>query len=475
MGLIRNIKRIRKVIEKGTEISELLADEDDDDDDEKHKPSRNESIEKQLLKKVVSSSISSGSLKSGIQRTILESAPSKDEGETIGIEGGITRATRYCSFCGQKLRNGASFCSACGEKIQMHATEDLATGDKTSKATCIVSSDKNSIGEEVPSADVMVQPAEKTKKTRYPRKKAKTPAELEEYYSRAKSDESRIRLVANFSIPEEEEEILQLIELCENHIITDKKRIKKEESYEVETAWMEKLEQIYERVSIFMKGTPLHERVEASYYEGKEAFQKKNTFMKQLSRACQKNSALIALVALLVLCLLVIALSVKSLDKKEEAKKKNYTEAVKTVKSLMESDDLDSALKKAESISASSDEEKKERQQLINEIIRRQGNDEGKIVVPYISNELQYSVVVTRLEYAGFTDVSAEPLKADAIEKIKQTVGNIIYEKIESGGVLELSVNGKTQYFDGFSHEKNRNIVGTYVPFDAKIVIRYKE
>lgn len=84
-------------------------------------------------------------------------------------------------------------------------------------------------------------------------------------------------------------------------------------------------------------------------------------------------------------------------------------------------------------------------------------------------------IALTRLEYAGFTDVSAEPLKADAIEKIKQTVGNIIYEKIESGGVLELSVNGKTQYFDGFSHEKNRNIVGTYVPFDAKIVIRYKE
>ena len=366
---------------------------------------------------------------------------------------------KFCSFCGQQLKVTAKFCSGCGR-----AVIDDNNGKNVDPNDDFIEVDEmfDELEEESTQANDRNKSAS--------RNVSHDIDDFELRYSKAKNDDVKIAVIDSFMLPRDSTEMMQLVALCAENISKTGSN-----SYEVETAWMGKLDQAYQRARLTMGNDPLFGEIEAVYLEKSQEYATKNGKARKVSSWVKKHKDGVAIAGCICGLLLLSVMGFVIGFSGESKSKKKFDNAVDKITQEIEEGKLEAAYNDALRLDPSGNDQRKTRQNLLERIAQLRGSVDGKSFLPILSEGMDYKDAITKLEQAGFTDVSAEPAaKKTGLDKAAQKLDEWAGE-IKDGGVVEISVNGDIEYLDGLNHNGATTLMGTYVSPDAKIVVRYFE
>ena len=347
----------------------------------------------------------------------------------------------FCPFCGEKMENPmAKFCPACGHALAEVESEDYVEDNEENG-----NDDENNIAENQP-------------------KVYKTIVDFEEAYIVATSEADKIAAINGVVIPRDPKELVQFVSLCAENISAEGKN-----SYDIDTAWMGKLNQAYQRAKLIRGDDPSFSRIESIYSEKNQEYKSKNGKTKKVGSWVKNHKEAAGIAGLLAFAILLILISSVGLS----LGGRKFDKKIDKIHELIDEGKIDEAYREACRLEPDNKEQKQAKQNVIDRIAELQGNKNGKILLPILSDNINYVDAKTKLEQAGFTNVSAEvAAKRSGVEKYAQKVEKWAGE-IKEGSVIEISVNGSVEYMDQINHDDEVIVMGTYVDPDAKIVLRY--
>ena len=158
----------------------------------------------------------------------------------------------FCSNCGQQLSDGAKFCANCGT-----AVVSTAKANNSRKVVNDGALHKCPNCGELLSSFVSMCPS-----CGYELRNTTSGSAIKEFASKielAETDEQRIRLIRNFTIPNTKEDILEFMILASTN--ADSIYI----SEEISNAWLVKLEQCYHKANLILTKDPDFSKIQSIY------------------------------------------------------------------------------------------------------------------------------------------------------------------------------------------------------------------
>ena len=194
---------------------------------------------------------------------------------------------QYCPNCGKKLEDGARFCSFCGQTITSEKTDNAIESVRTCpncgapikafSLSCPV------CGYEFQSMRASSGLAQFTRQLEEIEKRRPISSALDKIASaftrtKSKTDEEKMNLIRNYSIPNTKEDIYEFFVLASSNL-TPSAFGEASDSPErlLAEAWFSKFEQAYEKAKLTFSDDPLFESVLKTYKKKKlMVFYKRN-------------------------------------------------------------------------------------------------------------------------------------------------------------------------------------------------------
>lgn len=349
----------------------------------------------------------------------------------------------FCKQCGAPLEEGTKFCGACGAPAQT-AQKPKAEQNRTTFEGAVhkcpnCGAALSSFMQNCPECGCEIRSADALK-------------DFEKKYSEASSNRKKVDLIRTFVIPNTKEDILEFAILASSNLDESSYiRVNAAETgdcpqQEVTEAWMAKLEQAYHKASIVMPDTPELSQIEKLFNQKKSSLSKTKTKGGILAFFGSHKWLIWVIAGTVFLLIFYLVFNLP--------KQSSFENEIKIVEQYISEGRYDDALTKLYTIDYDDFGTQKERvDQLKARITELQNKDSGKIPIP-IGNTFvsqKYTDVMQQLSGAGFTNISTE--------KIPDLIVGFLHDE---GDVVEVSINGSTQFTKG-----------EYVDRNAMIIIRY--
>lgn len=184
----------------------------------------------------------------------------------------------YCVHCGERLAPNSKFCSSCGELTEKEQTDNKSSYDNN-KNDVIEEKGKNSERKVVydgeihkcPNCGEVLKAFEvKCPSCGHELRDSKSSTAISEFankISNIKSDEECAKLIRNFPIPNNKEDILEFMILAGSNISGEKSR-------EVFEAWRVKFEQSYQKAKLTFENDKIFSKIQKIYDDTNQKIEK---------------------------------------------------------------------------------------------------------------------------------------------------------------------------------------------------------
>lgn len=279
----------------------------------------------------------------------------------------------FCSNCGQQLVDGAKFCLVCGTRVNT-ATECYEDQRKSVYEGTI---------HKCPNCGDILDAYESVcESCGYERRGTKATSSIQELARKlqeieaqrpfddksskarlagrlSKTDEQKIDLIRNFSIPNNKEDIMEFAVLAASNIDVEsfsgigKTVSQNVANVAISNAWMAKLEQAYQKAKLVFENDSRLSKIEQLYHEKRKAIRKEKT----------KPFKLLGLAIALIYVVLAILFAVSKNSQNKELKR--LDSLVVQVESALQENDYKLALMYAERMTYSGPDDDIEREWMI--------------------------------------------------------------------------------------------------------------
>ena len=165
----------------------------------------------------------------------------------------------FCIHCGHELAAEAKFCANCGKAVNYNLTTQRKTVYDGKIHKCPNCGEMlNSFVTNCPSCGYEIRSTNAVSAIH----------EFAQKLEQLDSPDKRERLIRNFYVPNTKEDIIEFIILATSNI---------EGNGDCDTAWMAKLEQVYQKAKISLGKSPEFEYIEQHYINAKRIFQRNKT------------------------------------------------------------------------------------------------------------------------------------------------------------------------------------------------------
>lgn len=165
----------------------------------------------------------------------------------------------FCTNCGHELTTEARFCANCGKAVDSNSITHRKTVYDGKIHKCPNCGELlNSFVTNCPSCGYEIRSTSAVSAIH----------EFAQKLEQLDSPDKRERLIRNFYVPNTKEDIIEFIILAASNI---------EGNDDCETAWMAKLEQVYQKAELSLGNSPEFEYIEQHYRNAKRVFQRNKT------------------------------------------------------------------------------------------------------------------------------------------------------------------------------------------------------
>lgn len=269
----------------------------------------------------------------------------------------------FCTKCGTKLVDGARFCQKCGaavsENVQTETEQQSETVGKVYR--CPNCGDTlNSFVKKCPSCGLELRGAKATSSVKEFSLKLEAIESRREYEPKkkifelnghdyvSKTDEQKISLIKNFSVPNTKEDMLEFMILATSNIDTEVYNSMKshsESEKRLSNAWLAKMNQVYEKAKISYSNDKDFKQIAELYEKVNKGIEKSKR--KKLYFYC--GFALVYIALILFSCITIATNNISSSKEKktEIARLENIEQEAQ---SLLDNGEYRKALAKAEEL-----------------------------------------------------------------------------------------------------------------------------